>query len=68
MPAKRDVLAEIEDIRGRTTIAGDPDSGILKLLTIVMFTKKLKDDDQEDELHACGSLRQRLAPVSTQLA
>lgn len=29
----------------------DRDSGNLKLLTISMSTKKLKDDDQEDELH-----------------
>jgi hypothetical protein len=62
MPAKRDVLAEIEDIRGRMTTVGDPD----KLLTIVMSTEKLKNDDQEDERHACGSLRHRLAPVSPQ--
>jgi len=52
MPAKRDVLAEIEEIRGRMTAVDDLDSGILKLLTIVMSTEKLKDDDQEDELHA----------------
>jgi hypothetical protein len=51
MPAKRDVLAEIEEIRGRMTAVDDLDSGILKLLTIVMSTEKLKDD-QEDELHA----------------
>ena len=51
MPAKRDVLAEIEEIRGRMTTVDDLDSGILKLLTIVMSTEKLKDD-QEDELHA----------------
>ena len=52
MPAKRNVLAEIEEIRGRMTAVDDLDSGILKLLTIVMSTEKLKDDDQEDELHA----------------
>jgi hypothetical protein len=52
MPAKRDVLAEIEEIRGRMTAVDDLDSGILKLLTIVMSTEKLKDDDQDDELHA----------------
>lgn len=51
MPAKRDVLAEIEEVRGRMTAVDDLDSGIIKLLTIVMSTEKLKDDDQEDELH-----------------
>jgi hypothetical protein len=52
MPAKRDVLAEIVELRGRTTAIDDLDSGILKLLTITMSTEKLKDDGQEDELHA----------------
>jgi hypothetical protein len=52
MPARRDVLAEIDEIRGRMTAVDDFDSGILKLLTISTSTKKLKDDDQEDELHA----------------
>jgi hypothetical protein len=52
MPAKRDVLAEIEEIRGRMTAVDDLDSGILKLLTIVMSTEKLNDEDQEEELHA----------------
>ena len=51
MPAKRDVLAEIAEIRGRLTSVDDFDSGILKLLTIAMSTQKLKDDE-EDELHA----------------
>lgn len=52
MPAKRDILAEIEELRGRTTELDDLDSGILKLLTITVSTEKLKDDGQEDELHA----------------
>jgi len=52
MPAKRDVLAEIEGLRGRTTAVDDLDSGILKLLTITTSTEKLKDDGQGDELHA----------------
>jgi len=52
MPAKRDVLAEIEDVRARMTAVDDLDSGILKLLMIVTSTEKLRDDDQEDELHA----------------
>lgn len=52
MPAKRDVLAEIEELRGRTTAIDDLDSGILKLFTITMSTEKLTDDEQDDELHA----------------
>jgi hypothetical protein len=52
MAAKRDVIAEIEEIRGRMTAVDDLDSGILKLLTIVTSTQKLKDDDPENELHA----------------
>lgn len=52
MPGKRDLLAEIEDIRSRTTAIDDVDSGMLKLLSIMMSTEKLSDDGQEDELHA----------------
>lgn len=51
MPKKRDVPAEIAEIRNRMTFVDDFDNGILKLLTIVMSTQKLKDDAQE-ELHA----------------
>jgi hypothetical protein len=47
MPAR----AEIEEIRGMIT-AVDDDSGILKLLTIVTSTQKLKDGGPENELHA----------------
>ena len=52
MPAKRDVLAEIEEIRGRMTAVDDLDNGIIKLLTIVTSTEKLNDEDQEKEIHA----------------
>lgn len=52
MPTKRDVSAEIEEVRGRMSAIDDLDCGILKLLTIRMWTEKLKDDNQEEELHA----------------
>lgn len=52
MSTRRDVLAEIEEVRSRMTAVDDFDSGILKLLTILMSTEKLKSDAQEDELHA----------------
>jgi hypothetical protein len=51
MAAKRDVLAEIEEIRSRTAAVDDLDSGILKLLAIVTSTQRLKDDGEEDETH-----------------
>ncbi len=52
MPPRRNVLAEIQEVRSRMTAVGDIDSGILKLLTITSSTEKLKNDDQPDELHA----------------
>lgn len=52
MPAKRDIQAEIEEMRGRMTAADDLDSGIVKLLTICSSTQKLEDDEQENELHS----------------
>lgn len=52
MTTKRDVLAEIEEVRGRMTAVDDFDSGILKLMAIWTSTEELKDDDQEYELHS----------------
>jgi hypothetical protein len=52
MPAKRDLITEIEEVRGRMAAVDDLDSGILKLLMIVDSTKKLQDEDPENELHA----------------
>lgn len=49
MPSKRDVLAEIEEIRGRMTYVDDLDSGFINLLTIVTSTEKLNDDTAEEE-------------------
>ena len=52
MGTKRNILAEIEDIRDRTTSVMDLDSGLMKLLYLTVQANNLSTEDEEHEENA----------------